>query len=64
MRLSHLFLNLIRTDGGGVDDDVPDGDVPDGGHLVPTEDSIPAVLEPETVAVTNPLELIPNNVSK
>ncbi len=49
-------------DVGGVDDYVPDGDVPDGRHLLLGEDPVPPVLEPESVAVANPLELVADNI--
>ncbi len=60
----YLSLYLVRPDSGGVDYDVPDGDVPDGGHLLLGEDPVPAVLEPEPVAVANPFELVADYVPK
>ncbi len=60
----YLSLYLVRADSGGVDNDVPDGDVPDGGHLFLGEDPVPAVLEPEAVAVANPFELVADNVPR
>jgi hypothetical protein len=60
----YLSLYLVRADSRGVDNDVPDSDVPDGGHLLLGEDPVPAVLEPEPVPVANPFELVPDNVPR
>jgi hypothetical protein len=54
----------VRPDGRGVDNDVPDGDVSDGGHLLLGENPVPAVFEPEAIAVANPFELVANNVPR
>jgi hypothetical protein len=62
--MSYLSLYLIGPDGGCIDDNVPDGDVPNGGYLLLSKDPVPAVLKPEAVAVTNPFKLIDDNVPK
>ncbi len=60
----YLSLYLVRADSRGVDNDVPDRDVSDGGHLLLGEDPVPAVLEPEAVPVANPFELVADYVPR